>query len=223
MSSLVLAFDLYGTLIDPLAINRHVRDFVAAIDADAFVKFWREKQIEYAFRKTSMRCYENFDVCTQQALRYAAAAVGASISPQTEAELLARYLLLPAFDDALSGLSQLKSKGHAMVVFTNGVEATARAALTNCGAMSYLDAVISVDDVRAFKPSPEVYAYLGSRVKKDASDICLISSNTWDVIGAKAAGLRAAWVKRSDAQLFDPWSVEPDLVVRDLNELAHRL
>ena len=46
-----------------------------------------------------------------------------------------------------------------------------------------------------------------------------VSSNAWDVIGAKAAGLRGAWVKRQPDLVFDPWDVEPDVVVSRLDEL----
>ena len=85
--------------------------------------------------------------------------------------------------------------------------------------LPYLEDVVSVDDLRTFKPNPAVYAYLARRAGHAPSDTWLVSSNAWDVIGAKAAGLRAAWVRRQAETVFDPWDVEPDVVVSRLDEL----
>jgi 2-haloacid dehalogenase len=71
-----------------------------------------------------------------------------------------------------------------------------------------------------FVPSPAVYAYLTRRIGIDARSIWLISSNGWDVIGAKSAGLRAVWVRRDPDQILDPWGIEPDAVVKDLTACA---
>ena len=105
------------------------------------------------------------------------------------------------------------------VAFTNGVEASIRALLTNVDVLSQLEDVVSVDDLRTFKPDPVVYAHLARRTEHTPNETWLVSSNAWDVIGAKAAGLRAAWVKRQPDALFDPWDVEPDIVVNGLDEL----
>lgn len=78
---------------------------------------------------------------------------------------------------------------------------------------------MSVDDLRTFKPDPAVYAYLARRAEHPVAETWLVSSNPWDVIGAKAAGLRAVWVKRQPETVFDPWDVEPDIVVSRLDEL----
>jgi 2-haloacid dehalogenase len=77
-----------------------------------------------------------------------------------------------------------------------------------------------VDDIKTFKPNPDVYEYLVNRGGCSREETWLVSSNPFDVIGAKAAHLRAAWVKRSSEAVFDPWEFEPDIVVRDLMGLA---
>jgi 2-haloacid dehalogenase len=83
--------------------------------------------------------------------------------------------------------------------------------------------VISVDDVKSFKPDPEVYHYLTRRLGTELSETWLVSSNPFDVIGAKAVGLMAAWIQRKPDAQFDPWGIEPDLVAPDLEALAERL
>ena len=80
-----------------------------------------------------------------------------------------------------------------------------------------------LDDVKTYKPAPESYHYLVRRLERPASEVWLVSSNPFDVIGAKSAGLRAAWIKRRPDAIFDPWDSEPDLVAGDLDELAAKL
>jgi 2-haloacid dehalogenase len=120
----------------------------------------------------------------------------------------------------VSGIKKIKSAGNNVVAFSNGAEAAVRTLLQNAQVLQHLDGVISVDDLKTFKPNPDVYEYLAKRMKREKQDTWLVSSNPWDVIGAKSAGLRAAWVKRKKEAVYDPWGIDPDCVVADLNELA---
>lgn len=217
-----MGFDIYGTLVDPLEMNRELRS-LAGDRADRMSELWRQKQIEYALRRGLMRDYRSFGVCTAQALRYAAKAVGVELPEAEERRLLDEYQNLRAFDDVTPGLEKMKSEGHRIVAFSNGVEATARTLLERAGVLPHLDGVVSVDDLGTFKPDPEVYHYLSKRLESPREETWLVSSNAWDVIGAKNAGLRAAWIRRSPDAIFDPWDVEPDLVAADLIELAREL
>ncbi len=133
------------------------------------------------------------------------------------------YQNLRPFPDVVPGLETLKSGGHRLVAFSNGVEATARTLLDRAGVLPHLEEVISVDDLKTFKPDPQVYEYLARRLGAEPSETWLISSNPFDVIGAKSAGLKSAWVQRNPNIPFDPWGIEPDLVVPDLERLAERL
>lgn len=98
-----------------------------------------------------------------------------------------------------------------------------RGLLANEGLLNSFDAVISVDEVQSFKPDPRVYQLLAARLGQNISEIWMVSSNPFDVIGAKHAGLRAAWVRRRTAAVFDPWGLEPNLVVQDLIEFAEQI
>ena len=84
-----------------------------------------------------------------------------------------------------------------------------------------LRAVISVDEVRTFKPHPAVYALGAARLGLPRDAIGFVSSNGWDVAGAKAFGFRVVWVNRQGAPA-EELGVVPDLEVRDLAQLARR-
>ena len=219
---LAIGFDIYGTLVDPLEMNEHLRAMAGDL-ADRFSELWREKQVEYAFRRGLMGRYEDFGVCTRQALRYAIEALNVELSEEDQERLMAGYQRLVAFPDVAAGLERLQSQGHQLAAFSNGVEATVRSLLDHAGILPLLDMVVSVDDLQTFKPDPKVYAYLAERLGRSTGETLLVSSNPWDIIGAKSAGLRAAWVRRKPDAVFDPWGVEPDLIAGDLSELAERL
>ena len=217
-----LGFDIYGTLVDPLDMDEHLRGMVGE-GAERSSALWREKQIEYTWRRGLMREYADFGVCTRQALDFAALSFGLELSDDGRDGLVEEYQNLWPFPDVLPGLERLRSEGHTLVAFSNGVERTARVLLERGGVLDHLEDVVSVDDLGTFKPDPEVYRYLARRLDRPVGETWLVSSNGWDVIGAKSAGLRAAWVRRNPATVFDPWGIEADLVVEDLEQLAGRL
>lgn len=214
-----LGFDIYGTLVDPLKMNESLRGLVGE-KAERFSELWREKQVEYTWRRALMRRYADFGVCTRQALDFTARSLGAELSDEDREGLVEEYQNLRLFPDVAPGLGRLRSEGHTLVAFSNGVERTARVLLERAGVLDSLEAVVSVDDLRTYKPDPEVYRYLARRLDRPPEETWLVSSNAWDVIGAKSAGLRAAWVRRRPDAVFDPSDIEPDLVVENLEQLA---
>ena len=109
------------------------------------------------------------------------------------------------------------------MAFSNGVEASLRKLLSQARLLPPLSGVVSVDDVQTYKPHPAVYRHLVTRGGAPADHTWLVSSNAWDVLGAKSAGLRAAWVRRHE-QPWEGWGIaEPDLVVASLGELPSRI
>jgi 2-haloacid dehalogenase len=217
-----IGFDVYGTLVDPLEMHQHLRARFGEL-AERIASVWREKQVEYAFRRGLMGRYQNFGACTRQALQFALTSLGLELPLPEHEQLIEQYQSLPAFPDALPGIQALKAAGHKLVAFSNGAEATVSALLTHAGIFSHLEEVVSVDDLRTFKPDPRVYSYLVQRLGISKDNAWLVSGNAWDVIGAKSAGLRGAWIKRAPNAVFDPWGIAPDLVVANLQELANRL
>ena len=191
--------------------------------AQAAAQLWREKQLEYTFRRALMRRYVDFDACTLQALRYVGAALGASLDEAEERVLLESYLHLPPFPDVRTGLAKLARAGHKLVALTNGTERSARAVLENAGISEHLDSILSVDRIGTFKPDPAVYALLNTVAGAPGRPRWLVSGNPFDVIGAKAVGIKAAWLRRDAKRIFDPWEFSADLVIRTLEELCDGL
>ena len=216
----VVALDVYGTLVDPGGIALRLgRTF--GTRAQSAAQLWREKQLEFTFRRALMRKYVDFDTCTLQALRYVSASLSVTLDEAEERALLDAYLHLPAFADVRDGLTMLKRAGYRLVALTNGTERSARMVLQNAGLSEYLEAILSAERIATFKPDPAVYALLETLNGKQRA--WLVSGNPFDVIGAKAAGLRVAWLRRDPQRIFDPWEFSPDVVVGNLEELCEKL
>jgi 2-haloacid dehalogenase len=220
--SLALGFDVYGTLVDPLGMEKPLKARFGD-RGSAMCSLWRQKQLEYSFRRGLMRRYENFDACTRRALQFTLKTFKVELSERDQTQLLSDYLNLPAFPDAVSALRGLQAAGYLLLAFSNGVESSLRTLLDGAGIVPYLAGIVSVDAVKTFKPSPDVYAYLVSTAGSRPEDTWLISANPFDVIGARAANLKAVWVRRNPELVFDPWEFEPDIVVNSLSELETRL
>lgn len=214
-----LAFDIYGTLIDPYGMEAHLGGIFGS-QATQATELWREKQLEYSFRRALMQRYVDFSVCTEQALGYVGRRLRVAISDDTKRDLLEHYRHLPPFPDVVSALRTLAESGHTLTAFSNGTAGAIRLLLENARIAELFSAIVSVDEVKSFKPSPTVYEHLVSRLNVPKERIWLISSNPFDVIGAKACGLRALWVRRDPRRVFDPWEFTPDAEVHSLNELA---
>lgn len=217
-----IGFDVYGTLVDPQAMRTQL-EAIAGNRAGQMAQLWREKQIQYTFRRALMQKYEDFDVCTEQALTFAASSLKLNLRDEDRAKLIEAYRRLPPFADVLPAICSLKQAGFKLAAFSNGVEASLRALLEHSGILPHLDAVISVDDLKTYKPDPRVYRYLAERLESSLGNTWLASSNTWDVIGAKAAGLHAAWIKRNPEEVLDPWGLNPDLVAPTLQDFSSQL
>ena len=217
-----LGFDVYGTLIDTHGVIVQLQTMIGD-KAQAFSNTWREKQLEYTFRRGLMREYKNFPVCTRQALDYCCALYQIEFSDEQKQSLMAGYLTLPTFTDVEAGLDQLQQAGFRMYAFSNGVGDALETLLTNAGIRDYFLGIVSVDDIQTFKPNPDVYQHFLDSANAQAESAWLISSNGFDVIGAVSYGMNAAWVQRSAANIFDPWSIEPTIVVESLIDLAGQL
>jgi 2-haloacid dehalogenase len=220
--NITLAFDVYGTLIDPFGISEALQT-ITGEKTPAFTQIWRDKQIEYLFRRGLGRDYQPFSVCTSQALDYAAMHLQVKISATDKQILLAKYRELPAYNEVPEALRELKVAGCRNYAFSNGEPDDLAYLLAHAGLDSALDGIVSVHDVQSFKPDPAVYAHFLKQTGATNEETWLVSGNPFDIIGAHMAGWRTAWIKRSSAALFDPWEIEPDLIVTDTSELVQKL
>ena len=211
-------FDAYGTLFDVHSVVEAGR--ALARDPQALSLLWRQKQLEYTWLRTLMGRYEDFWAVTEAALRFALGRLGIAAGDEAVARLMDAYLSLATFPDVAGALAGLA--GTPLGILSNGSPRMLDAAVRSSGLAGTFRHVLSVDAVKAYKPSPTVYE-LGPRAfGVPAGDILFVSSNAWDVAGAKAFGYRTCWCNRLAAPM-DRLGVSPDFEVRTLDEIPGKL
>ena len=122
-----------------------------------------------------------------------------------------------------SVLTILKEEGYRLFAFSNGQSIAVENLLENAGIKEFFLGIISVDDIKTFKPSPAVYAHFLRSAEVEGKEAWLISSNPFDVTGSISSGMKSAWVKRSPDAIFDPWEIQPTLIVNSLMDLTTKI
>ncbi len=220
--STTLAFDVYGTLIDTQGVVAALRNMIG-IQAEEFSRSWREKQLEYTFRRGLMQNYENLAVCTSNALDYTCAFYQATLNTKQKNELLEIYRVLPAFKEVKPVLARLAAANFKLYAFSNGTAEAVDKLLTHAGIRDFFISIISTDTIKTFKPNPIVYDYFLKSSGATLNNAWLISSNPFDVIGGISAGMKAVWLKRFPQAIFDPWGIEPTITITRLDELQGQI
>ena len=213
----IFIFDAYGTLFDVHAAIARFRD-EAGPDADRMSEIWRGKQLEYTWTLTLAGHYTDFWTLTERALDHALARAP-SVPKTLKPKLLDAYFQLDAFPDARAALRALKAKGHRTGILSNGSPNMLKGAVDAANVGGDLDAVLSVDVLKMFKPRPEVYRLVTDHYQCKPSEVKFVSSNRWDVMAGTSVGFRALWVNRSkmpDEYLDFP----PQQTLSDLSALA---
>jgi len=213
----IFVFDAYGTLFDVHAAIARFRG-EAGPDADRMSEIWRLKQLEYTWTLTLAGHYADFWTLTQRALDHALARVP-SVPKALRAQLLDAYFKLDAFPDARAALRALKQKGHRTGILSNGSPDMLKGAVDAAQIGGDLDAVLSVDVLKMFKPRPEVYRLVTEHYTCAPAEVTFVSSNRWDVMAGSSVGFNGVWVNRGkmpDEYLDFP----PRQTLADLSALA---
>jgi 2-haloacid dehalogenase len=204
-----VVFDAYGTLYDIQS--------VASVTEQAFpgygeiiTQVWRIKQLEYTWLRSLMRHYEDFSVVTRESLAYTLRCLGLKYDEQAFARIMDKYLHLDLYPDALDALTAMKDLK--LAILSNGSPDMLGALVKNSGLDRMLDATISIDSKKIFKPSPDAYTLIESTLGIPPREVLFISSNPWDACGAKAFGLNVAWIERVTPEAMAQACAESNLV-----------
>ena len=193
MNIKAVVFDAYGTLYDVQS--------VAEITEEAFpgyggiiTQIWRIKQLEYTWLCSLMRRYQDFATLTRDSLAYALRVLGLHYDDATFSLIMEKYLNLDLYPDARAALTALK--GKKLAILSNGSPDMLNALVKNTGLDQVLEATISVDAKKIFKPAPDAYVLIKEKLGIAPTNVLFVSSNPWDACGAKAFGLNVAWIER---------------------------
>ena len=209
MTIKAIVFDAYGTLYDVQS--------VADITEDAFpgyggiiTQVWRIKQLEYTWLRSLMRRYQDFSVVTRDSLAYTLRCLGLESDPGAFERIIDKYLHLDLYPDAMAALAAMRDRK--LAILSNGSSGMLNTLVRNSGLDWVLDATISVDTQKIFKPAPDAYRLIESTLRVPPAEVLFVSSNPWDACGAKAFGLNVAWIERVTPEAMALVCVKSDVV-----------
>jgi len=208
-----LVFDAYGTLYDVHSVARRCEVLFPG-KGMALSRLWRAKQLEYTWLRSLMGRYAPFSAVTREALAHAGEAMGLDLGPGRMEALMAEYRTLATYADVPSALSSLM--GVKRAILSNGSPDMLAPLVAHSGLE--LDAVISVDELKVYKPAPQVYELAVRKLGIAKERIGFVSSNCWDALGAKSFGFTVFWINRAGAAV-ERLGFEPDRVVAGLDEI----
>lgn len=215
----ICIFDVNETLLDLGALDPV---FERLLGRPELRRAWFGQLLQSALVSTVTGPYADFGRIGRAALEMVAAREGLALPAGAADEIAATLRRLPPHADAAPALARLRAAGLRLASLTNSVEAVAVEQLTNAGLADFFEAILSADEARRLKPAPEPYRMAAARLGVAVGGIRLVAAHAWDVVGALRAGAAAAFVARP-GMVLDPLGPTPDVVGRDLLEVADRI
>jgi 2-haloacid dehalogenase len=214
-----VAFDAYGTLFDVLSVTALCERLFPA-QGPALAHTWRAKQLQYTWQRTLMRRYEGFQRVTEDALAFATRSLGLELTPGSRQQLMNAYSHLTPFPDVVPGLATLKQRGLRLAILSNGERGMLESSAAYSGIAPFFDAILSANEVEAYKPSPAVYELATKRLGVATSTIAFVSANSWDIAGAGSAGLPTFWIRRNEGDPAEELGFPAHHIVGSVTELS---
>lgn len=215
----LLAFDVNETLLDLDPIRDNLEGIFGS---DPPMGEWFARLLHGSLLANTFDTHRPFGDIAAEALINLAARRGLLLRAEDAVDALAPMGALPPHADVVEGLSRLSAGGFRMVALTNGSNDVAVSQIKNAGLDDLLERVISVDEVRRFKPDPASYQHAARVSGVDIAGLVLVASHDWDCAGAAAAGAEAVFVKRPGSIWGLP-TPPPDKQVTDMVSLAEAL
>jgi 2-haloacid dehalogenase len=209
MTIKAVVFDAYGTLYDVQSVAA-VTDTAFPGYGELISQIWRLKQLEYTWLRSLMGRYEDFSVITRDSLSFTLKTLGLTFDAAIFERIMDKYVHLDLYPDAKQTLAALK--GRKLAILSNGSTEMLNALVRNSGLDAILDATISIDSTRIFKPSPRTYELIEAHLGVRPQEVLFVSSNPFDACGAKSFGLNVAWIERVTPEAMAAELAKADLV-----------
>ena len=211
-----IVFDAYGTLFD---LSQALAPAVGRLGehAQSVLARWRILQLEYSWLAALRKQYADFEQITRQAFEDALAEESIIDPPLVDA-LIDGFKKVQCYNDAQQTLTSLRDSGFVTAILSNGSPSILQSAVSHAGIGDQLDRILSVDAVQTYKPSPDVYALVTEEFNLTPEEVLFVSSNWWDVDGARAFGFKVIWIDRKTYS----WPVSfdtPETIIHSLSEL----
>jgi 2-haloacid dehalogenase len=211
-----VVFDCYTTLFDLEPLRSRL---TASGLSNRELEVWLSRIARDGIALCASGTYRPFGEVAASALAALGAEVGQRAYAERISEVVAGFADLPAYKDARPALTQLSEAGTRRAVLTDGTSSQASKLLAQADMAKLVEQVVSIDEVRRWKPFPEPYRRVAQALGLAPSSVAYFSAHPWDVQGAKAAGLYGVLLSRRGGH-HQAAMPAPDLTIAALAELA---
>tara|TARA_B100001121_G_scaffold219691_1_gene192968 strand:+ start:942 stop:1604 length:663 start_codon:yes stop_codon:yes gene_type:complete len=214
-----IIFDAYGTLFDVNSAAEKCKDKIGD-KWESFANYWRTIQLEYTWLRSLMSRHQNFWQITEDSLDKSMKVF--QINNSMKNEILDLYRVLSTFPEVKENLTQLKEKKYKLAILSNGTPSLLKELVNSNNLENIFDDVMSVEEVKTYKPHPDVYNIPVKKYQIEKNQFAYLSANTWDVSAAGNFGFNAVWVNRNK-NIFDNLDYKPVNVINNLSDLNNIL
>ena len=214
-----IIFDAYGTLFDVNSAAEKCKNKIGE-KWEPFANYWRTTQLEYTWLRSLMGRHQDFWKVTEQSLDKSMEIF--KIDTTMKDKLLDLYKVLATFPEVEETLKKLKEKKYKLIILSNGTPSLLKELVSSNNLESIFDDVFSIEEVKIYKPHPNVYSIPIKKYKIEKNQFAYLSSNTWDVSAAGNFGFNAVWVNRNK-NIFDNLDYIPIAEINNLSDLNNLL
>lgn len=217
----VIFFDVNETLLDLESMRGSVSDALGG--RDDLLPLWFSTMLHYSLVDTVTDRYHHFGDIGVAALMMVAKINNIELTEdQARTAIVTPLRSLPPHPDVIEGLESLKAMGYTLVSLTNSSNKGVFTQFENAGLTEYFDRRLSIEDIEIYKPHLKAYHWAAEQMEIQPEDALMVAAHGWDIAGAKAAGMKAAFITRPGKVMY-PLAIPADYVVNDLHELADTL
>lgn len=215
----VLILDVYETLLDMSDVEKKVNHL---FDSSKGYMLWFEMFMQYCFVDNSIRQFHAFGEIAKATMAMTAQKLGRNIEEGELGYVMELLKHLPVHENVQEGLSALNDHGFRIAALTNSPEDVVCERMERTGLISYFENVLSAEQIKKYKPLPEVYEWAAKKLDVPCQEAIMVSAHGWDIAGAAAAGMQTAFMNQGK-RMYYPLAPKPNLVCQSLLDLAQQL
>jgi 2-haloacid dehalogenase len=222
----ICAFDIYGTLFDMRTVLPALRAGVR--DPEEFYRLWRFKLVHYLGITSAIGRWVDLPVLREKAFDFCVQELGLTPAPHVKRDFMEASLYLSPFGDTRAGLERLRAAGFKTVALSTGIREDLLAMFGRATLTGHFDLIVTNKEAGIYKPHPRPYTLAAERLGVAPGEIRMVAAHPWDLIGARNAGLRQAWLRRAEligleSRTYDTIDEVPELVADSLMELVEKI
>lgn len=219
------AFDIYGTLFDMRSVFPTLKGMR---NPEEFYRLWRFKLVHYIAITTAIGKFVDLPILREKTYDFCVQELEENADPKVKRDFLDSSLYLDPFSDTRPGLERLRAAGIKLVALSTGLKSDLEAMFKRAGLLGHFDHIITNKEAGIYKPHTRSYTYALERLGIQGSDMWMVASHPWDLIGARSAGLEPAWLRRAElagleSRTYDTIDEEPKVVGSTFGEVVDQI